>query len=364
MDTVQSYKCPCCGAPLVFDGRAGNMKCGSCGNEFSAETLEQLSGTESQTERGSEFDWESYTPRSFEAEPDEDGLASYECPSCGAEITGDGALGATVCPYCGNAMIIKEKFDGSLMPDYLIPFKIDKKAAVEIFENACAAAPFLPDEFKDKSKTEKIAGVYVPFWMFDCDCSAAVSYDAHRTFFWSDSEYDYIRTDRYRLFRAGRMSFENIPVDASKKADDAYMEAVEPFDYSEAVDFKTSYLSGYLADKYDVSVDDSTERANGRVKNSVEAAFMSTVAGYEGVMPCGSSMNTKQGRIRYSLLPVWMLNIKYNGQIYKYAINGQTGKIAGEYPVSKSKRSKYFAKVFGIGLAVMLCAAWLYIKFI
>lgn len=362
MDTVQNYKCPCCGAPLAFDGREQNLKCNSCGNEFSADTLEQVDSSDSKTGSESKFDWTHYEERHFEP-ADSDTLASYTCPSCGAEITGDGAMGAAVCPYCGNSAIIKSQFEGALMPDYLIPFKLDKRAAEDAFKRACGNAPFLPDEFMDKNKIDEMTGIYIPFWMFDCDCSAAVSYSAKRLFSWCDSQYNYVRTDHYRLFREGSVAFENIPVDASKKADDTYMESIEPYDYSEAVDFKTAYLSGFFADKYDVSVEDSIERANARVKNSIEAAFMSTTDGYAAVVPTGSSLSTSNGKIRYSLLPVWMLNIKYNGQIYKYAINGQTGKVAGEYPVSKSKRNKYFAKVFGIGLAVMLCAIWVYTKF-
>ena len=84
---------------------------------------------------------------------------------------------------------------------------------------------------------------------------------------WSDSNYNYTKTDHYRLFRSGSVGFANIPVDGSKKADDAYMEAVEPFCYDDAVEFNGAYLSGYMADKYDVSAEESIERANERVKN-------------------------------------------------------------------------------------------------
>ena len=228
------------------------------------------------------------------------------------------------------------------------------------FEKAYKNAPFLPNEFKEKKKIEEMAGVYIPFWMFDCDCNADIRYSAQRMTHWSDANYEYTKTDFYKLIRSGSICFANIPVDGSKKADDAYMEAVEPFDYTDAVDFNTAYLSGYLADKYDVTAEESIDRANERVKKSTEDTFAQTAAGYSAVIPETSYVSFSNGKIRYSLLPVWMLNIKYQGENYKYAINGQTGKTVGRYPVDKKKKWLYFGKVYAIGLVVCIAAAKLF----
>lgn len=122
-----------------------------------------------------------------------------------------------MCPYCANANIIKSKFEGALKPDYVIPFKLDKKAAVDAFEKACGNAPFLPDEFKDKKRISEMTGVYVPFWMFDCDCNADITYSAQRTSHWSDSEYNYTKTDYYRLYRAVASDLRMFPSTVQKK---------------------------------------------------------------------------------------------------------------------------------------------------
>ena len=349
MDTINSYKCPCCGAPLVFSG--SELHCDSCDNTFPVETMQQMSEGMEAAGGESKYDWEHYEPRSYE-DTSEINLANYSCPSCGAQISGDDTLGSTVCPYCGQSTIVKGQFEGTLRPDYIIPFKVDKKAAMAAFEGDFKNAPFLPDEFKSKKKIEEMAGVYVPFWMFDCDCNAAITYNAERITKWSDSNYNYTKTDYYKLFRAGSVGFANIPVDGSKKADDTYMEAVEPYNYEDAVDFNGAYLSGYLADKYDVSAEESIGRANERVQNSTVAAFNDTTGTYMAVYPEHTNINFENGKIRYSLLPVWMLNIKYLDKMYRFAINGQTGKVVGEYPVDKSKKWKYFARIAGICYAV------------
>lgn len=356
MDTINSYKCPCCGAPLVFGGDL--LKCESCDNTFPLETMQQMSEGMADAGGQSKYDWEHYEPRSYE-DTNEINLANYSCPSCGAEVTGDDTLGSTVCPYCGQSTVVKGQFEGTLRPDYIIPFKFDKKAAMAAFEESAKKAPFLPDEFKSKKKIEEMAGVYVPFWMFDCDCNAALSYNAQRVTHWSDANYNYTKTDYYKLFRAGSVGFSNIPVDGSKKADDTYMEAVEPFDYSEAMEFNGAYLAGYMADKYDVSAEESIERANERVKNSTVAAFDDTTRSYVAVIPEQQRISFSEGKIRYSLLPVWMLNIKYLDKIYRFAINGQTGKVVGEYPVDKKKKWKYFRKIAGICYIVAAIAAWI-----
>jgi len=355
METINSYKCPCCGAPLVFGGN--ELRCDSCDNTFPVETMQQM--TEGMAEAGGEskYDWENYQPRSYE-DTSEINLANYNCPSCGAQITGDDTLGSTVCPYCGQSTIVKGQFEGTLRPDYIIPFKVDKKAAMSAFEADFKNAPFLPDEFKSKKKIEEMAGVYVPFWMFDCDCDAYITYNAERVTRWSDSNYNYTKTDYFKLFRAGSVGFANIPVDGSKKADDAYMEAVEPYNYEDAVDFNGAYLSGYLADKYDVSAEESIERANERVKNSTIAAFNDTTGIFQAVIPEQSRVSFSNGKIRYSLLPVWMLNIKYLDKMYQFAINGQTGKVVGNYPVDEGKKKKFFWKVAGICYAAAAVVAY------
>ena len=349
METIHNSQCPCCGAPLVFYEQ--QLHCDSCGNNFSVESMEQMLEGEQQAGGESKFDWTHYEPRNYES-TESINLANYSCPSCGAEITGDDTLGATVCPYCGNSTIVKGQFEGVLRPDYLIPFAVDKREAMAAFEAASKKAPFLPDEFKSKKKIEEMAGVYVPFWTFDCDCDAAVTYSAQRVSCWSDANYTFTKTDFFKLFRQGSVGFANIPVDGSKKADDTYMEAVEPYDYSAAVDFNSAYLAGYLADKYDVSAEECEDRANERVKNSTLDAFSETTGVYSSIIPEQTRVSFSNGKIRYSLLPVWMLNIKYLDKMYKFAINGQTGKVVGIYPIDKAKKWKYFWKVAGIAYAV------------
>ena len=137
--------------------------------------------------------------------------------------------------------------------------------------------------------------------------------------------------------------------------DDDLMESIEPYDFSEAVDFQTAYLAGYLADKYDVDENASVERANDRIRNSVEEEFKSTVRGYATVTAESTSVRLKNGEAKYALYPVWVLNTTWNGEKYTFAMNGQTGKFVGNLPMDKGIFWRYFSMI-GVISAVVIYA--------
>ena len=137
------------------------------------------------------------------------------------------------------------------------------------------------------------------------------------------------------------------------------MESLEPFDFSEAVDFSMAYLSGYLADKYDVSSDECNERVNERVKRSSDLVLQSTVQGYDSVVPENVSVQFSGGRKHYALYPVWILNTTWNGEKYTFAMNGQTGKFVGDLPVDKGLFWTYFGSVFAGASVAAYAVFWL-----
>jgi hypothetical protein len=119
------------------------------------------------------------------------------------------------------------------------------------------------------------------------------------------------------------------------------MESIEPYNYAEAVDFETAYLAGYLADKYDESAEAGLPRIHARVKKSVEQEFRNTINNFSVVTPKSSTVNVANGKVKYALLPVWLLNTTWKGQKYVFAMNGQTGKFVGNLPMDNSVFFKY-----------------------
>ena len=338
MQTLQEYKCPCCGGAIAFDSSLQKMKCPYCDTEFEMETLASYDA--GLQEKPDSMEWETSAGGRWQ-EGETEGLRSYVCRSCGGEIVGDENTAATSCPVCGNPGVMMGQFSGALKPDLVIPFKLDKQAAKAGLQKHLAGKRLLPKIFKDQNHIDEIKGVYVPFWLFDTDAEAQVRYRATKVRSWSDSQYDYTETSHFLVHRGGSVGFEHVPVDGSSKMADDLMESIEPYEFSDAVAFQTAYLAGYLADKYDVDAEQSVARANERVKKSTEEAFASTVQGYTTVVAENSSIQLHGGRATYALYPVWILNTTWNGNHYTFAMNGQTGKFVGDLPVDKAAARKW-----------------------
>ena len=352
MSVLQQYKCPCCDGAISFDSGAQKMKCPYCDTEFEIEALlEQEIGQDNMS-------WDT-APGGQWQEGEAEGLRIYTCNTCGGEIVADETTGATACPFCGNPVVMTGQFAGDLKPDLVIPFKLDQKAAIAALNKLCQGKRLLPKVFKDQNRIKEVKGLYVPVWLFDTDADAQVRYRATRIRHWSDSNYNYTETSYFSVTREGSIGFENVPVDGSSKMDDDLMESIEPYDLSAAVDFRTAYLSGYLADRYDVDAENSVERANERIRRSTEDAFAATVLGYSTVVTASSAISLENGRARYALLPVWVLNTQWNGQKFTFAINGQTGKIAGDLPMDKGAFKKWLFGVSGIVSAAVFALSYL-----
>lgn len=357
MAVLQEYKCPCCGGAITFDSTLQKMKCPYCDTEFELEALQGFD-EDLQSNVPNEMSWETQPSSEWE-DGETDGMRVYVCNSCGGEIVGDENTGATSCPFCGNPVVMMGAFKGELKPDLVIPFKLDKKAAKEGLMRHLQGKRLLPKVFKDQNHIDEIKGIYVPFWLFDADADANIRYRATRVHHWSDSRYDYTETQYFSVVRAGSLSFEAVPVDGSSKMADDLMESVEPFDLSDAVDFKTAYLAGYFADKYDVTAEQSIARANERIRESTERSFAETVRGFTTVVPEDGSIRLNSGKARYALYPVWLLNTTWNGENYTFAMNGQTGKFVGNLPVDKSAKTRWLLGITAIGTAALFAAQYL-----
>lgn len=338
MNTLQEYKCPCCGGAIAFDSAAQKMKCPYCDTQYDMETL---AGYDAELQNGSADDMQWEMAGNQWQDGEENGLRSYVCKSCGGEIVGDENTAATSCPFCGNPVVMMGQFSGALKPDLVIPFKLDKKAAKDSLMKHLTNKRLLPKIFKDQNHIDEIKGVYVPFWLFDTGVNAQVRYRATKIRNWSDSNYNYTETQHFSVHRGGTIYFEGVPVDGSSKMADDLMESIEPFDLSQAVKFQTAYLAGYLADKYDVTAEQSIERANSRVKSSSEEAFSKTVQGYSSVQAENSNIQLYNGKAKYALYPVWILNTTWNGKKYTFAMNGQTGKFVGDLPIDNAAATKW-----------------------
>lgn len=370
---VNLYQCPACTGTLRFSAATGKLECEYCGSAYTTEEVEAIFGAkdaaaadahaaaeakraaEPQTDE-SEWDTSGFTGDWGEAA---NGMRVFSCPSCGAELICESTTAATSCPYCANPVVLASQFSGGLRPELIIPFKYDKDQAMQALYKHYRHKRLLPGIFKDKNRIKEVKGVYVPFWMFDAKVSAATYYKAEKDTIQTVGDERYVVTSYYSVTVSGNASFKNIPIDSSTKIDNILTESIEPYKVSEAVKFDMAYLSGFFADKYDVDKNASTKRIKQRLFESMYDRMTDKLLSFKDYEKLKREYFTiDKLSAKYLLCPVWILTTEWEGKLFTFVMNGQTGKIAGDLPMSKRALAKYLVLAFlctaGITFAVAM----------
>lgn len=340
-NTITNYKCPSCGSSLHFDSDLQKLKCDYCGSVFDVSQFENKLN-------------EDGPAAAIEDSREEMMMRSYTCPSCGAEIICDETTVATSCPYCDNAAIIAGELKGTKRPDYVIPFQMKKEEAVESLKSFYRGKPLLPKSFKEENHIEDIKGMYVPFWLYDGKADFDMMYKTTRVRTHTRGDDMITETSHFDVFRSGTVEFHKIPADASINMPDDFMDAIEPFDYSQLTKFNTGYLPGYIANKYDVSSTENLNRIYNRMENSAKDVASSSVIGYASCFPVKEDVTADSTNVKYTFFPVWMLATRYREKVYLFVMNAQTGKmVSDDLPIDIPKALLIFFVLFFVLLVII-----------
>lgn len=349
-------KCPACGAPILYKPNLKKWKCDYCKSEFTLEEMKKYNNASNEKNNIKEE-----IETRIQKEKDNTNYYEYNCKDCGAKIIADENTAATFCVYCGNTAILKEKLSGKFAPDMIIPFKNEKEKAIEAFKSLNKGRPLMPNFFNDEKNIEKIKGVYIPFWLYDVKVNGELDATSTTSTTWTVGDTVYTKTDTYRLEREGEMSFNKIPVDGSTRFDNDIMNTIEPFNYSELEEYNHAYLSGFLAEKYDVDEETSFKDAEERSLNSARDTIKDDMGmGIKTIV--NDTLASTKLLTKYVLLPVWMINVKYKDKFYTFAMNGQTGEFVGNIPVDKKKAFIYGILTFVITFILVVLISYIFYK--
>lgn len=330
MNTVVEQKCVNCGGRMHFEPSTGCLTCEFCGTEINISESGKQVEVSSKVEG---FDFKQMSEKF--AVPDAENLPVYICNSCGAELIAPAEEFSLNCPYCGNAVILSDKISGKLRPDGVIPFSIKPDVLPAAMKEYYKDKKLLPFNFFSKSTMGKVTGVYVPFWLFSGSASGRLTFTGEITKpAGRVGDYLVTNTDVYLVTRDVKVDFKDVPVDASGKIEDALMDSLEPFNMDGLKPFDISYLAGYTADRFDVAADDIAKRAEKRMCNTAAAAAANAISGYSNLKRTGSTIKADLDA-KYVLFPVYLFSINHEGIDYKFAVNGQTGKVVGHVPTDK-----------------------------
>lgn len=345
---VLDNKCPFCGAKINYNPTKRKFKCEFCRAELTLEEMKkhQNASTEKNNESVKEKDIDNY----------EDYIL-YKCKNCGAEIVADAQTSATFCVYCRNTAILKNKLSGKFAPDYIIPFKKEKEDAIKAFISLAKGRPLTPKYFTNQSNIEKIRGIYIPFWFHDFDIEGNITAKGTQRRHWSVGDTYYTETKIYHIERGGNALFKNVPIDGSKRFPDDLMNTIQPYDYKEMTKYNHAYLSGFLAERYDVESEITKKTLEPQIINKTKEKFLDTANNYGVLTVKSNTLKEINHKVKYVLLPVYMVNVKYGGKMYTFAMNGQTGEFIGNIPINKKKAILIAIILFLITFLIIIAAS-------
>jgi DNA-directed RNA polymerase subunit RPC12/RpoP len=353
---ADTLKCPNCGSNLTLNADTGLLDCPNCGSSFDpqklAVTVEELEAKQAEPTDPSQApaQADAQAQAQGEAQPqDAPEQTEFVCNACGAKLVTDSHTAATFCAFCGSPALVGKRLTEQFQPQYMIPFKYSRKSAEEAFIQWAGKGKWTPFGFVSKKNVQKMTGLYVPFWLFNINATIDAKGTATKSHYRGDDEI----VESFNFERKAQLYWNNVPLDGETRIDDALMEAIEPFDFEALMPYDYRYLPGFYADRYDQTPQDLSGRATKRGIDGINQALNSSLKGtYDRFTIKENLSRIDSMEANYALLPVWFLSYKYRNKYYYFAMNGQTGEVAGQVPVSPVKKMMFFFIVLGI-LAVI-----------
>lgn len=265
------------------------------------------------------------------------------CPNCGGQVPVKEFTSATQCPYCSSYLILDERVNGEYLPKMLIPFKLGKETCKKALRDKFEKTVFIPTDFLSEVRLNGMEGDYVPFWFYDYDVNADFQGEGTKSRSWTSGNIAYTETSYYDVRRNMDVFFRGIPVDASTDMPDDVMDLMEPYDYKGLIDFEPKYMSGFRAERYNMSAAALAGRAGQKMRDDTNGLMKEQIRSYMTMRQLHNDIRVQNERQNYGLLPVWRYLYRYKGQDYPFYVNGQTGKIVGTAPVSLTKIWVYAA---------------------
>lgn len=277
-----------------------------------------------------------YEPQPHNTFDDEE-ARQYLCRKCGAVLVTDNHSAVSHCCFCGSQMTLGERLSGDYAPEKIVPFQISKEEATKAFHRWCRKLKFAPKEFLNKYRQRKVVGIFIPVWLFDVQIQGEARLHATKTNTIKEEKKTTKETEHYRIHRKADLTLHTLPCNASQKLPDYFLKGLEPFAPAGLKNFSLSYLSGYVSEKYHQTDQTAGSTAKKRSQKYMDDYILESVTGYETVEFDSRDYTISATACRYALVPVWMVYCDGDETDYIFAMNGQTGKIAANPPISKPK---------------------------
>jgi len=338
LPTEASRTCEFCGAPV----ESGDRYCGACGSEQPAATEVHELPLEKQ---------------------------HFRCENCGAEVTLDPDRRSYVCPFCDSTYVVEldEDRTGRQTPEFVIGFAVTPEQAKAKFRRWLSEnAWFRPGDLTMAQIADKLRGVYLPFWSFSMlarSCwSASIGEYWYRTETYTTTQNGKTVTKTRRVREtewwplAGRHHryYSGYLVSGSRGLPQREADRIKPFHLAALKRYEPYYLAGWLNEEYTIEREEALEVCREEFRRREQ----NVVALLPGDTHRSLQVDTQFDDVNSDLilLPVYLLSYRYRDKLYRFLVNGQTGKVAGDKPLAWKKIAVAVAAGI-VGIAVLI-ALW------
>ncbi|AXH99097.1 hypothetical protein DV702_04715 [Sporosarcina sp. PTS2304] len=337
MEQTENIKCTSCGGNTEYHPETRGLKCPFCGNEQAIEATYDQTVELDFTAAGDSRNhlWQEDT-------------RVFQCQNCGAESVLQANVVADFCSFCGSSHISITEKDAGIQPGLLIPFQISQDQALDKFKEWIKGHFFAPTELKKTYRLHKISGAYLPYWTYDSQTYSHYVvrvgnyyYETVTHTVYEDGKARQV-TEQVQKIRWHQESgnyeqfFDDVLIKASSTIEPKLLQKVQPFQLSSLTDYKLEYMSGFLAERYQTSLQQGFTEAQGMMKSGITSGIERKVAG-DIVQVVNLSTEFTDITYKHILLPIWISSFHFNEKVYQFIVNGQTGKVSGNYPISVMK---------------------------
>lgn len=347
-----SGRCPNCTGPI----EATDAFCPSCGT-----TLKSTEVPRGET--------------SPEPPPVEAALGrAFRCESCGAQVHCEPDSRSTTCPFCAAPYVLEidPSQTGKQDPEFVLGFAVPPDEADKIYRQWVARGGiFRPGDLAAQARADGLKGIYLPFWSFSCRAdstwSARIGEHWYRTETYTERDANGNTVTKTRQVQetewwdlsGGHHAYHSFYlVSGSKGLDQATFERIQPFPLLGLKRYRPQFLAGWLSEDYSVDREAAYPRSEAEFRRREEAA----IAGFlPGDTYSGLNVDVRFSEVNSDLilLPIYLRSYRYRGKLYRTLINGQTGKVWGQKPVSGVRVGGFVA-----GLLLLALVLWLLISFL
>lgn len=358
IEKVLQLPCPSCGGELSYSASKNILLCKHCGHQKDIDQSNDLIVEQSLSKATAEKS--QFTPKSIQKKV-------IDCTGCGAQLMINDKEISLRCNFCGSSKVNESATQKNMIqPQGIIPFKVDKNESTQKFKVWIQKGWFHPNKLKKLAQLGDLHGIYVPFWTYDAkthaNWSGEAGYYYYETEYYNDADGNtksrQVQRTRWE-YRSGSFNhfFDDILIVASKGLPHKLIQPIFPFQLEELINFNNELLVGWEAEIYSLDIIEGYRIADQKMDDALRDMASNHLGGDTQRSLRVNAQKWDQ-TYKHVLLPTWLCTYQYAGKSYQFAVNGQTGKIAGKKPISVIKVTLFVLFLISIALAIYYYAEY------